>query len=83
MSNPYIGNAPTNIPLTTDQLGNGIVTTPKIADSAVTTAKLASPIGPTIVGGTINNTVIGGATKAAGSFTTVVATTGISGGTFT
>ena len=45
MSNPYIGNTPTNVPLTTDQLGNGIVTT----------AKLASPIAPTIVGGTIDN----------------------------
>jgi hypothetical protein len=73
MSNPYIGNTPTNVPLTTDQLGNGIVTT----------AKLASPIGPTIVGGTIDNAVIGATTKVAGSFTTVVATTGISGGTFT
>ncbi len=72
MSNPYIGNAPTDIPLSTDQLGNGIVTT----------AKLASPIAPTIVAGTINNTVIGGTTKAAGSFTTVTATTGITGGTF-
>lgn len=40
MSNPYIGNAPTDIPLTTDQLADGIVTT----------AKLASPIAPTIVG---------------------------------
>ena len=72
MSNPYIGNTPTNVPLTTDQLGNGIVTT----------AKLASPIAPTIVGGTINNTVIGASTKAAGSFTTVTATTGITGGSF-
>ena len=72
MSNPYIGNSPTDVPLTTDQLGNGIVTT----------AKLASPIGPTIVGGTINNTVIGASTKAAGSFTTVTATTGITGGSF-
>ena len=72
MSNPYIGNSPTDIPLTTDQLGNGIVTT----------AKLASPIAPTIVGGTINNTVIGASTKAAGFFTTVTATTGITGGSF-
>jgi|TARA_R110002126_G_scaffold286973_1_gene439327 hypothetical protein len=72
MSNPYIGNSPTDIPLTTDQLADGIVTTPK----------LASPIAPTIVGGTINNTVIGASTKAAGSFTTVTATTGITGGTF-
>ena len=37
MANPYIGNTPTNIPLTTDQLADGIVTT----------AKLASPIAPT------------------------------------
>ncbi len=72
MSNPYIGNTPTNVPLTSDQLADGIVTTPK----------LASPIAPTIVGGTINNTVIGASTKAAGSFTTVTATTGITGGTF-
>jgi len=72
MSNPYIGNTPTNVPLTSDQLEDGIVTT----------AKLASPIAPTIVGGTINNTVIGASTKAAGSFTTVTATTGITGGTF-
>ena len=72
MSNPYIGNAPTDIPLTTDQLADGIVTT----------AKLAAPIAPTIVGGTIDNAIIGGTTKAAGSFTTVTATTGITGGTF-
>mgnify|MGYP003626295541 FL=1 len=72
MSNPYIGNAPTNVPLTTDQLADGIVTTPK----------LASPIAPTIVGGTINNTPIGATTKNTGAFTTVTATTGISGGTF-
>jgi hypothetical protein len=72
MSNPYIGNSPTDIPLTTDQLADGIVTT----------AKLASPIAPTIVGGTIDNAIIGGTTKAAGSFTTVTATTGITGGTF-
>ena len=37
----YIGNQPTAVPLTSDQLGDGIVTTPKIADLAVTTAKLA------------------------------------------
>ena len=72
MSNPYIGNSPTDVPLTTDQLGNGIVTT----------AKLASPIAPTIVGGTINNTPIGATTKNTGSFTTVTATTGITGGSF-
>jgi hypothetical protein len=35
-----------------------------------------------INGGTIDGTVIGGASAAAGTFTTVVATTGISGGTF-
>ena len=72
MSNPYIGNSPTDIPLTTDQLGNGIVTT----------AKLASPIAPNIVGGTIDNTPIGATTKNTGAFTTVTATTGITGGTF-
>ena len=72
MSNPYIGNTPTNVPLTTDQLADGIVTT----------SKLASPIAPTIVGGTINNTPIGATTKNTGAFTTVTATTGISGGTF-
>mgnify|MGYP003624470729 FL=1 len=74
MSNPYIGNSPTDIPLTTDQLADGIVTTPK----------LASPIAPTIVGGTINNTPIGASTANTAVFTTVTATTfsGISGGTF-
>jgi hypothetical protein len=36
----------------------------------------------TITGGTVNGTVIGGTTAAAGSFTTVTATGGISGGTF-
>jgi len=36
----------------------------------------------TITGGTVNGTVIGGTTAAAGSFTTVTATSGISGGTF-
>jgi hypothetical protein len=66
MSNP-------DIPLTTDQLADGIVTT----------AKLASPIAPTIVGGTINNTPIGATTANTGEFTTVTATSGISGGTFT
>jgi hypothetical protein len=35
-----------------------------------------------ITGGTIDGTTIGGTTKAAGSFTTVTATTGIFGGTF-
>ena len=77
MSNPYIGNTPTNVPLTTDQLADGIVTT----------SKLASPIAPTIVGGTINNTPIGATTVNTGAFTavtatTVTATSGISGGTF-
>jgi len=72
MSNPYIGNSPTDIPLTTDQLADGIVTT----------AKLASPIAPTIVGGTINNAVIGGSTPAVGTFTSLTATSGISGGTY-
>ena len=37
----YIGNQPSSVPLTSDQLPDGIVTTPKIADLAVTTAKLA------------------------------------------
>jgi hypothetical protein len=35
-----------------------------------------------ITGGTVDGTVIGGTTAAAGSFTTVTATSGISGGTF-
>ena len=37
----YIGNQPTSVPLTTDQLADGIVTTPKLAALAVTTAKIA------------------------------------------
>ena len=72
MANPYIGNTPTNIHLTTDQLADGIVTT----------AKLASPNAPTISGGTIDNALIGGSTPAAGTFTSLTATSGISGGTF-
>lgn len=68
----YIGNAPLPTPIDTNEIANG----------AVTTAKLASPIAPTISGGTINNAIIGGSTPAAGTFTTVTATTGISGGTF-
>jgi len=68
----YIGNQPLPTPVETND----------IADGAVTTPKLASPIGPTISGGTINNAIIGGSTAAAGTFTTVTATTGISGGTF-
>jgi hypothetical protein len=35
-----------------------------------------------ITGGTVDGTAIGGTTAAAGSFTTVTATGGISGGTF-
>ena len=35
-----------------------------------------------INGGTINNTVIGNTTPAAGTFTTLTALTGIGGGTF-
>lgn len=48
------------------------------------TANIDSLIADTadINGGTIDSTVIGGSTAAAGTFTTVVATTGISGGTF-
>ena len=68
----YIGNQPLPTPIDTNEIANG----------AVTTAKLASPIAPTISGGTINNAIIGGSTPAAGTFTTVTATTGISGGTF-
>jgi hypothetical protein len=36
----------------------------------------------TINGGTIDNTVIGGTTPAAGTFTTLTALVGIGGGTF-
>lgn len=68
----YIGNIPQPNPITTNDIDDGAVTTPK----------LASPIAPTISGGTINNAIIGGSTPAAGTFTTVTATTGISGGTF-
>jgi hypothetical protein len=68
----YIGNLPQPDPINTND----------IADGAVTTPKLASPIAPTISGGTVNNAIIGGSVPAAGTFTTVTATTGISGGTF-
>lgn len=48
------------------------------------TGNIASLVATTadINGGTIDGTVIGGASAAAGTFTTVVATSGISGGTF-
>jgi hypothetical protein len=48
------------------------------------TANIDSLIADTadINGGTIDGAVIGGSSAAAGTFTTVVATTGISGGTF-
>jgi hypothetical protein len=48
------------------------------------TANIDSLIADTadINAGTIDGTVIGGTTAAAGTFTTVVATSGISGGTF-
>lgn len=48
------------------------------------TANIDSLIADTadIDGGTIDGTVIGGSSAAAGTFTTLVATTGISGGTF-
>jgi hypothetical protein len=48
------------------------------------TANITSLVATTadINGGTIDGTVIGGASAAAGTFTTVVATSGISGGTF-
>ena len=68
----YIGNAPTTIPLSSAQLQDGIVPT----------AKLASPIAPTISGGTINGATIGATTPSTGAFTTLNATTGIFGGTF-
>jgi hypothetical protein len=68
----YIGNVPLPTPIDTNDIANGAVTTPK----------LASPIAPTISGGTVNNAIIGGSTPAAGTFTTLTATTGISGGTF-
>lgn len=68
----YIGNAPTPVPLSTNDLGDGIVTTPK----------LAVPIAPTVVGGSLNNTPIGASTPNSGAFTTLNATTGIAGGTF-
>jgi hypothetical protein len=68
----YIGNAPTPVPLTTADLGDGIVTTPK----------LATPIAPTVSGGSINNAPIGGSTPNTGAFTSLNATLGIAGGTF-
>lgn len=68
----YIGNAPTPIPLSTAQLQDGLVTTPK----------LATPIAPTISGGSIDGAEIGDTSPTTGKFTTLNATTGIAGGTF-
>lgn len=68
----YIGNIPQPNPVNTNDIANGAVTTPK----------LASPIAPVISGGSINNAPIGGSTPNTGAFTTVTATSGISGGTF-
>jgi hypothetical protein len=68
----YIGNIPQPNPVTTND----------IADGAVTTPKLASPIAPTISGGSVNNAPIGATTPNTGVFTTLTATSGISGGTF-
>jgi|TARA_R100000900_G_scaffold144618_1_gene128948 hypothetical protein len=92
MANPYIGNAPTARPLTSADIEDGSITTPKLAtdavttvkinNGAVTTAKLDSTIAPAIVGGTVDNAPIGATTANTGTFTTVTATTGISGGTF-
>lgn len=68
----YIGNLPQPNPVTTNDIDNGAVTTPK----------LATPIAPTISGGSIENAPIGAATPNTGKFTTLTATSGISGGTF-
>lgn len=40
----YIGNAPTNVPLSGDDLEDNIISTAKIQDNAVTTAKYIEPI---------------------------------------
>ncbi len=68
----YIGNLPAPAPVNTNE----------IVDGAVTTPKLATPIAPTISGGSIENAPIGATTPNTGKFTTLTATTGISGGTF-
>jgi hypothetical protein len=60
-------------------------TTISIANTQVTglgTMSTQSAASVAITGGTINGATIGGTTAAAGTFTTVTATTGISGGTF-
>jgi len=41
----YIGQAPTNVPLTSGDITDGIITTAKIADDAISAAKLASGVG--------------------------------------
>jgi hypothetical protein len=60
--------------------GNAIDTFPSLSATATLTNKtLTSPTitSPTLSGGTINNTVIGGTTAAAGSFTTLAASSTI------
>ena len=41
MSNSYIGNQPSDVPLTSEQLEPNIVNTQNIVNLAVTTAKIA------------------------------------------
>lgn len=42
---PFIGNQPTAVPLTSADLGDGIVTSAKIADGTIASADLASGVG--------------------------------------
>ena len=69
-------------------LGNGTsamsasTTIPNTAITGLGTMSTQNANSVAITGGNIDGTIIGATTKAAGSFTTLVATSGISGGTF-
>ena len=60
----------------------GVATIPSTDITGLGTMSVQNASSVVITGGSINNTIIGATTAAAGTFTTVTATTGISGGTF-
>ncbi len=66
----FSGNVTVTLPATTDTLV-GKTTTDTLTNKTLTSPDINTP---DIDGGTIDNTVIGGTTKAAGSFTTLLST---------